>query len=110
MKVATRRQCLGVWAAGLGGVLSAACGAGGSAQGGAAGGKSELSGPLELLVGNRFDWTEPVTLGVMNDFRTKHPNLRFEVTVDAKEAASFRRGQPEGGQRPRLDEALHGDG
>jgi multiple sugar transport system substrate-binding protein len=80
----SRRTCLSTGAAALGGLVAAACAAPGS--GGEAGGQgTALTGGFEMWVGSRFDWNDPVPQGIIGEFKARHPGLKLDLVVDAKE-------------------------
>jgi ABC-type glycerol-3-phosphate transport system substrate-binding protein len=80
----SRRRYLGGSAATVGGLLAAACAA--PEPGGQAGGQpAKLTGRLEVWLGSRFDWNDPVPQRIFNDFKTHYPNVSVDVAVDAKE-------------------------
>ena len=44
-----------------------------------------MAGGFEVWVGSRFDWNDPVPQAIFGEFRARHPELRLDLVVDAKE-------------------------
>ena len=53
--------------------------------GGGGGQGARLAGGFEVWVGSRFDWSDPVPQAIFGEFRARHPELRLDLVVDAKE-------------------------